>query len=229
MGKSSTYYLGKRPDIIKLLPNCYTKVLEIGCGDGGFSKNLKQTCEYWGIEPVQNVAKSATKSLHKALIGTYQEVHEHLPNNYFDLVICNDVIEHMEDHDQFFEMIKQKMRPDSHIVGSIPNVRYFANLYALLLKRDWMYKDKGILDRTHLRFFTEKSLKRTILEHGFVIEEFQGINSAIMRLRSIKRIIRYVIIRFIEFGSLGLYSDIKFLRFAFRIRYKSFALPDAQS
>ena len=182
MGKSSTYYLGERPDIIKLLPNYYSKVLEIGCGDGGFSKNLKQTCEYWGIEPVQNVAKSATRSLHKVLTGTYQEVHEHLPNNYFDLV-----------------------------------------------KRDWMYKDKGILDRTHLRFFTEKSLKRTILGYGFVIEEFQGINSAIMRLRSIKRIIKYVIIRFIEFGSLGLYSDIKFLRFSFRIRYKSFALPDARS
>lgn len=140
----SEYYRGKRPDVGKFLPKQYARVLEIGCGEGEFVTNLRLPCEVWGIEPCERAAKNASEKLHKVLNGLYQEVSDLLPNDYFDLIICNDIIEHMEDHDQFFESIKTKMTENAYLVGSIPNVRYVGNLFALLIKKDWKYEDAYI-------------------------------------------------------------------------------------
>src|ERR1700690_1990668 len=106
MHNSSWYYGCIRPEVVRLLPSQYYKVLEIGCGEGNFQTNLNQHCEYWGIEPFQAAAKVASNKLYKVLTGTYEEVFDRLPNSYFDLVICNDVIEHMVDHNSFFLTIK---------------------------------------------------------------------------------------------------------------------------
>ena len=97
----------------------------------------------------------------------------------------------------------------------------------MLIKKDWAYKDAGILDETHLRFFTEKSLKRTILDHGFLIESFHGINSVIIKPKSIKSLIKNLIILLICFGSLGYYKDIQFVQYGFRVRYKDNSSADA--
>ena len=126
------------------------------------------------------------------LNGLYEDVYAELPDNYFDLIICNEVIEHFRDHDVFFESIKNKMSKNSYIIGTIPNVRYAKNLYHLLFNKDWKYENEGILDRTHLRFFTEKSLRRTFNKHDFIIDEFYGINSLISESFSYKLKIRIV-------------------------------------
>lgn len=218
MGNTPAYYLGTRPELKPFLPDNYTKVLEIGCGEGNFIKNLTKQCEYWGIEPTEHAAAIAEQNLFSVLHGTYQDVHAKLPERYFDLIICNDVIEHMVDHDRFLEEIKQKLSPDGCLVGSIPNVRFIGNLIEVLFKRDWRYREDGILDRTHLRFFTEKSLKRTFEQHNYKIVKLQGINSALPRLRSLKKIIKYILYRLTELITLGGSRDIKYLQFAFRIR-----------
>jgi 2-polyprenyl-3-methyl-5-hydroxy-6-metoxy-1,4-benzoquinol methylase len=173
------YFQADRGPMVRFLPSSYRRVLEIGCAAGGFSDHLRLPCEIWGVEPNPEAAEAATQKMHRVLIGTYGAVAGDLPERYFDLVVCNDVIEHMDDHDAFLEAIKQKMAPGGHIVGSIPNVRHITALFKLLVQRDWPYADSGILDRTHLRFFTEKSLRRALLEHGYRIEKFAGIGSII--------------------------------------------------
>ncbi len=208
----TSYYQYKRIELVELLPEKYSKVMEVGCGTGNFYKNLSQDCEYWGIEPFQAAANIASQTLHEVLIGTFEEVYDHLPDEYFDLVICNDVIEHMNDHEVFFKSIKQKMKRGSYIIGSIPNVRFIFNLIELLIKKDWVYKDEGILDRTHLRFFTEKSLKRTIIQNNFVIEKFYGVNKLIIKPTSLKNVGKKILIYI--FG-----RDTQFLQFGFRIKY----------
>jgi 2-polyprenyl-3-methyl-5-hydroxy-6-metoxy-1,4-benzoquinol methylase len=199
-----------------LLPKHYSRVLEIGCGEGNFRGQLNQECEYWGVEPFEASAKVASKKLDKVLIGTYQYVLKQLPKDYFDLVICNDVIEHMIDHDEFLQSITKNLKKEAYLVGSIPNVRYISNLFEILIKKDWRYKNAGIIDKTHLRFFTEKSLKRTIKENGFVIEQFQGINPYLAGSISIKGLLRRCLYCFaiLIFG-----QDVKFLQFGIRIRY----------
>jgi 2-polyprenyl-3-methyl-5-hydroxy-6-metoxy-1,4-benzoquinol methylase len=207
MSSRSQYHEGIRPEVVKFIPGTYSKVLEIGCGEGNFSSHFNQQCEYWGVEPFQAAAGIASNKLFKVLAGTYEEVYEQLPDGYFDLIVCNDVIEHMVNYDAFFQTIKRKMKKDSFIMGSIPNVRFFGNLTELLIKKDWEYKDSGILDRTHLRFFTEKSIKRTFIEHKFIIEEFCGICG--YSSTNLKK--------WLQICVLG--GDTRFLQFGFRIKY----------
>ncbi|MGH1363093.1 MAG: class I SAM-dependent methyltransferase [Calditrichia bacterium] len=170
------YYDNVRSEMSTFLPDSYSKVLEVGCGEGTFRQHLKKTHEYWGIEPVQEAYDVSKSVLDNVILGTYESARPKLPENYFDLVICNDVIEHMIDHDAFFRSIKKHLQDGAHIIASIPNVRYLLNLFELLVKRDWQYKDQGTLDRTHLRFFTQKSLLKTIADHQFGIDKFEGIN-----------------------------------------------------
>ena len=102
------YYDQVRPEVARLLPENYSKVLEIGCGKGLFRNNLTKENEYWGVEPVESQAKEAEKHLDKVLHGIYDDVADEIPDHEFDLVVCNDVIEHMVDHEKFFRDIKKK-------------------------------------------------------------------------------------------------------------------------
>lgn len=211
MVNSSPYYEGARKEVARFLPEQYARVLEVGCGEGGFHINLKQGCEHWGVEPVHRAANIARNKLHRVIEASYLEALAQLPDNYFDLVICNDVIEHMVNPDDFFRTIRLKTTENAFLVGSIPNVRYIGNLFELLFLKDWKYKDDGILDRTHLRFFTEKSIQRAFCENGFVIEEYAGINEVEFSLMPLRIMLKNMCI--LLFG-----GDTRFLQFGFRIR-----------
>jgi 2-polyprenyl-3-methyl-5-hydroxy-6-metoxy-1,4-benzoquinol methylase len=204
------YSQSMRTDMLDFLPSEYSKVLEVGCNVGNFRQFLCKPCEYWGIEPFKEAAEIAKTKMDKVLVGFYDQIVSEIPDNYFDLIIANDVIEHMEQPWNFLQSIKKKMTIDASIVLSIPNVRHYYNLKELLLEKDWKYKDQGILDITHLRFFTEKSIIRLLDENGFMIEKMNGMNS----LNFGKRSLNYWIIKFI----IG--SDAKHLHFGVRAKIK---------
>jgi len=111
-------------------------VLEVGCGEGAFSTEVPGTSETWGIEPDQRSAQVAKTRLFKVFVNTFDAVKAELPVRYFDLVVCNDVIEHMTDHDAFLHSIQDHMAPGAYLVGSVPNVRFYGNLFNLLIARD---------------------------------------------------------------------------------------------
>lgn len=219
MTSSNTYFDNTRSEILSFLPERYSRVLEIGCGCGNFSKLLRNGCEYHGVEPNLASAKTATQILVTVYPGTFEEVYEKLPDSYFDLIICNDVIEHMSSPADFLKRIKKKMARDSCLVGSIPNVRYVRNLYNLLVMKDWRYTDGGgILDSSHLRFFTQKSLLRTFDEAGFSVCALNGINSDFIFPNTLLRILFMLLIGVVIAISFGYYSDIRYLQYGFRIR-----------
>lgn len=200
-----------RSEMLQFLPDEYSKILEIGCNVGSFRQNISIPCEYWGVEPLKKAAEIAKTKLDKVLVGFYNQVENNIYDNYFDLIIANDVIEHIEQPWDFLYSIKKKMTENASLVLSIPNVRYYGNLKELLYEKDWKYKDSGILDSTHLRFFTEKSIIRLLDESGFIIEKMQGINSLRIRRRGLPK---YWLVQFI-FG-----KDIKFLQFGVRAKLK---------
>jgi 2-polyprenyl-3-methyl-5-hydroxy-6-metoxy-1,4-benzoquinol methylase len=217
------YFLNLRQEVAPLLPKTFKKTLEIGCGAGGFSQTyLTSAQENWGIEPDRNAASIGAPSFHKLIVGTYDQAASELPEQYFDLVVCNDVIEHMPDHDAFLQQIKKKMTRNAVIVGSIPNIRHFTAMVKLLLFKDWPYADDGILDRTHLRFFTEKSLRRALEQNGYEIEAMFGIRSIVRQgvtgLSPAKSAASRMLAALVVVGSFGYWSDTQYPQFAFRAR-----------
>ena len=220
------YYQANRGVMAKYLPQAYERVLEVGCGAGGFFDHLRQPCEVWGVEPNPEAARAAGLKLHRALAGRFDWVADELPNGYFDMVVCNDVIEHMDDHDAFLEAIKSKLRPGGYIVGSIPNVRHITALFKLLIAKDWPYSESGILDRTHLRFFTQKSLARTLQNHGYAIQMIEGIGSIITngivrqvnKPSSLQNLLYRTISLAVVVLTLGFYWDTQYPQFAFRVK-----------
>lgn len=167
-----------RPEMRKFLPQdaVELRVLEIGCADGSFSSGIGNAKELWGIEPYAPAAEIASRRLFRVFTSTFEGARKDLPVDYFDLVICNDVIEHMTDHDRFLSDIQVHMKDRALLVGSLPNVRYYKNLFNVVFARDWEYEDSGILDRTHFRFFTFKSWRRSLAAAGFEIEALKGLN-----------------------------------------------------
>jgi SAM-dependent methyltransferase len=215
---SESYFHNDREEMLEFLPSQYSKVLEIGCGAGSFRSLMKGSIEYWGVDPSESAALIMEKRAYKFFRGILDDVAQDLPDQYFDLVVINDVMEHTPDHLAFLEILKRKLAVGGYLVGSIPNVRYILNLKELLLKKDWAYQESGgILDNTHLRFFTKKSLCHSLRQSGFQVELCKGINPV---WRS-KFISRYLLKRIIyTFLMMVIGHDTPYLQFAFCCRVK---------
>lgn len=202
------YYAGTRQELKPFIPSEHRRVLEVGCGNGGFRKNLSPKAEVWGIEPVLETSKLSEKVLDRVIVGTFDDAAESLPDNFFDLVICNDVIEHMPNDADFLKNVRQKMTPDGVLMGSIPNMRYWPVLKALLMRKAWDYQNEGVLDRTHLRFYTIESFPKLLKSCGYEVLKFDGIN----QLPASKR---WLVRRFFR---LSLLDDCRYMQFAFTAR-----------
>lgn len=173
------YYQNTRNEMLKYIPRNSKNILEFGCGIGAFGNLVKQNLNvnYWGVELHKESANKAEVVIDKVFNSSVEESWENIPDNHFDCIVFNDVLEHLTDPYSALINCKSKLSKDGVIVASIPNVRYYTNLYNFLVKKDWRYEDAGILDITHFRFFTEKSIKRIFRELGFELN-IEGINKA---------------------------------------------------
>jgi 2-polyprenyl-3-methyl-5-hydroxy-6-metoxy-1,4-benzoquinol methylase len=200
--KDSNYYTQSRPEIAKLVPKNISTILDVGCAQGSFLKLVKELsgAETWGIELLPEIAEKAT--VDKILTGKVEDLIHLIPNGYFDCITFNDVLEHLLEPTEVLKAISLKLSKDGIIIASIPNIRYYVCLYELLIKKDWKYKDSGILDSTHLRFFTKKSMKRMFEEAGFKNIQQKGLvhNSAWK-------------FKLLDFFTFGLPMDIKYQQF----------------
>lgn len=181
--KDFSYFEYERSEMLHFIPDKAKKILEIGCGNGAFGKLVKtnRECEYWGIEPDKKAADIAAEGLDKVLAVHFDEASE-LPEYYFDCVVFNDVLEHLYDPWKTVRNCKKLLLDSGTIVASIPNFFYLPNLKELYRTREIRYKESGILDFTHLRFFTRKSIKTLFEENGYRISMMQGINACQPRL-----------------------------------------------
>jgi 2-polyprenyl-3-methyl-5-hydroxy-6-metoxy-1,4-benzoquinol methylase len=158
--KTPDYYQSARKEILPLLPESNKRVLEIGCGEGATLEWLKQIryCEEsWGIELTKNAAETAKTKVDKVIVTDIENDNVDLPKDYFDLILCLDVLEHLQDPWRIMSMLVTWLRPQGTLLASIPNIRYRTVLFDLALRGKFDYVDSGILDRTHLRFFTRES------------------------------------------------------------------------
>lgn len=174
---SATYPESPRAEMIRFVPSNARKIIDIGCHTGSFGLRLKQESprEVWGIELNPVSAAAASTRLDHVLVGKF-DVSSAIPNNYFDAVIFNDVLEHMEDPWEALRVARTKLSESGIIVASIPNLRHIDNIIHILRDKDFRYEAVGVRDRTHLRFFTETSIRRMFLECELSVIELKGIN-----------------------------------------------------
>lgn len=164
------YYAHSRPQLLRFVPGDAREILEIGCGEGHFGAAVKAklpACRYRGIEPNPAAAAAAGSRLDAAFTGTFQDYAAAHSLAGVDLLVCNDVLEHMADPGEVFRKLEREA-PGCRVLFSVPNVRYIEVIHGLLVLGDWRYADEGVLDRTHLRFFTRRSFDRFAREHGLV-------------------------------------------------------------
>lgn len=175
--KDKTYYSNSRAEILPFIPQNISQVLDVGCGNGRFGQILKDNfnCTVWGIEPDENSASEAQKSLDYVLNDSFNE-NIYLHEQKFDCIFFNDVLEHLVDPYAALKLSKNLLLPGGYVISSIPNILHFFTIYRILETQDWKYEETGILDKTHLRFFTKKSITRMFEECGFKVLRIQGIN-----------------------------------------------------
>ncbi|MDE2370304.1 MAG: class I SAM-dependent methyltransferase [Burkholderiales bacterium] len=170
-------YTGDRAVILDYLPGKFSTLLDIGCSSGEFGAKVKKQsgAVVWGVEPVAATAKNATKVLDKVIHG-YFDAESPIPDDFFDVVTFNDSLEHFPEPRTPLELARRKLKKNGVLICCVPNVRYVENVKNLLFGKDWKYTPMGILDDTHLRFFTERSLRRTIADARYEVTKVQGIN-----------------------------------------------------
>jgi len=167
-----------RPGLLELFSSPRRFVLEIGCATGALGAYLKQQqpkVTYWGIEPHQHAAEIAKTRLDHVLIGMTSDfdlLQEGINHGQIDGVIIADVIEHMYNPWSVLTDLKPYLSEDAEIITSIPNVR---NLWLLnhISQGRFSYQDQGLLDITHIRFFTLREIQQMMHECSFIIDHLQ--------------------------------------------------------
>lgn len=162
------YYGQNRPEIQSFIKTTAKTILDVGCAEGLLSGEVKEklNAEVWGIEVVEPVAKKAELILDKVLCMGVEEAIPLLPDNYFDTIIFADVLEHLVNPEEVLIKINSKLKDDGEIIISLPNIGHWSTILNLL-QGEWEYQDAGILDRTHLRFFTRSSINKMIEKTGY--------------------------------------------------------------
>jgi len=168
---TNDYYYFQRPDIIKQVPAHAKRILDVGCAAGIVGKTLKErsTVEVVGIEVVEAVAREAEQYLDRVIIGDVERLDLDFEEGYFDCIILSDVLEHLYNPWQVLAKLKHYLAPDGTLVCSIPNVGHISILRDLL-RGSWKYEEAGILDITHLRFFTLEGAFALLMSAGFKVE-----------------------------------------------------------
>ncbi len=160
------------------------RVLEIGCATGQISRRLAENgCEVIGIEINKESAEIAKKYCKAVLICDVETIEDFLHHD-FDFILLLDVLEHLRSPLALLEKLKTYIKKGGSIVVSLPNVTNWRVRWDLLFGR-FDYSDYGILDKSHLRFFNEKSARKIMQDADFDIIMFDIVPTVpIIHIRS---------------------------------------------
>jgi len=173
--KSDQYFSGVNLAVTRLLPESSTaRVLDVGCGDGSLGRTLKESGKAHfvaGVElhgPAASKATGVLDAVHVADIERWEAPSEYVSS--FDFVIFADVLEHLLDPHAVLKRCAALLSDEGVVIASIPNVRWAPVVWELAIRGNWRYEAAGVLDETHLRFFTKRTMREMFETCGFEIE-----------------------------------------------------------
>jgi 2-polyprenyl-3-methyl-5-hydroxy-6-metoxy-1,4-benzoquinol methylase len=152
-------------------------VLEVGCATGYFTKALvERGCKVVGMELDPEAAKLAESFAERVVVGDAdgEDIWENIDDETFDVISFGDVLEHLKDPLPVLRMAKRKLKPTGFIVTSLPNVAH-GDVRLSLLHGKFQYREIGLLDRTHIRFFTFETIHEMMREAGLVVIETERV------------------------------------------------------
>lgn len=153
-----------------------SRVLEVGSGNGNFSEVLKneKNCHVTCIEPDTGDAKLARKKSDRVINDTIENSIELIKKEKFDHIIFMDVIEHLVDPVGVLSSLRHLLNKDGSIVFSLPNMGHIS-VRLMLLGGEYVYGETGVLDKTHLYFYTDKHINKTFNDAGYQVEDIRSV------------------------------------------------------
>lgn len=154
-----------------------TTVLDIGCSSGNFGQELiaRKQCIVDGIELDKKDAETAGKKLRKVWQLNIETGSISSIKGKYDIIYFGDVIEHLVNPSKTLERVKSLLKPGGKILFSIPNMSHVA-IRLMLLKGDFEYTETGLLDKTHLHFYSLEEVYTVFREAGFEIDDIDFVD-----------------------------------------------------
>ena len=171
--KPAIYFAGARADFVNRLPvDRNARILEIGCGSGDTAHIAKSAgvCGYYaGVELFPDAASQARKHIDEVVVGDVETLDLAWAPETFDALILSEVLEHLRDPWIVTARLAKLVKPGGLVLASSPNVSHWRVLMTLARGR-FPRHEKGVFDRTHLRWFTPSTFVGLFEDAGFKIE-----------------------------------------------------------
>lgn len=146
-------------------------VLEIGCGSGALTEHIQTMgCTVVGIERRPEAAEKARPFCEEVVIGDVETVSLDFPLESFDVILLIDVLEHLVDPEAAICRLLPLLKPAGRFLVALPNIAHWSIRFHLLFGR-FDYEESGILDRTHLHFYTLQTAQQLLERAGLEILE----------------------------------------------------------
>lgn len=169
--------------------NQRSPVLDVGCGRG-YLAEAASNCEIHGLEPDKERAQDARKSCERVYeqdIDSFLD--DHQQKAVFDAVVCIDLLEHLVSPESTLAKMRTILKPQGILVTAIPNVAHISSRIRVA-KGEWRYADEGLLDRTHLRFYTYYTAIELVRSSGYEVLSVGTIETFPRLVRPIKSLLR---------------------------------------
>ena len=174
--KDRAYFRNARLDYVEALPaNPSASILELGCGNGATGVAAQQAgkcCRYVGIEMFEPEALQAAKVLTRVHIGNVETLELPYEEATFDALIMSEVLEHLIEPDVVLTRLVRLVKPAGLVYASSPNIAHWRPIWDLIQGR-FEYQQQGLMDRTHLRWFTPASFRRMFENAGVEVDSLR--------------------------------------------------------
>lgn len=170
---NQSIYQGNREELLKFISPQFKKILDVGCSSGNFGALVKSRYPVFvaGVESHPEACREAQKKLDQVIQANVESDQIAFAAEEFDCIIFADILEHLYDPSKIIDSYLRWLAPSGVMIFSIPNIRHISVLGDLLFGGEWKYTESGIMDKTHIRFFTQKSFMRLIEECGLELKQ----------------------------------------------------------
>lgn len=197
MPQFNASYIGPRGDLVALLPASCRALLDVGCATGALGAGLKAQrpgARVVGIEVDPAMAAEAESRLDRTIVGdveSWDEVGAALAGDRFDCIVCGDVLEHLRDPWTTLDRLVTLLEPGGYVLLSLPNIGHSDQFVNTFLRKRWAYRERGIHDRTHLRFFARRNVTDLVSQAGLELVELRRTYRLIERPHGLNRFARF--------------------------------------